>query len=193
MERTTINFRINDDALLAQFNHAIAKEQKKYKFATDGIRTIKDLEIIFTASKIKNFRDNEHYLIASLAQKQSPLILNVLNELKDKFEKIYQEERNITGQIIFFKKILEQVEYHDKTQDIDVLISPHVMLFINITALADNIIKQLRVQYLNGSIDETTLLIKRNKILKQYAALREKLYEMKQERKKLFKKVKDNL
>ncbi|EHL1905996.1 hypothetical protein KC630_004586, partial [Salmonella enterica] len=74
-----------------------------------------------------------------------------------------------------------------------VLISPHVMLFINITALADNIIKQLRVQYLNGSIDETTLLIKRNKILKQYAALREKLHEMKQERKKLFKKVKDNL
>ncbi|HGG9005177.1 TPA: hypothetical protein ACJJX1_004908, partial [Enterobacter hormaechei subsp. xiangfangensis] len=69
----------------------------------------------------------------------------------------------------------------------------HVMLFINITALADNIIKQLRVQYLNGSIDETTLLIKRNKILKQYAALREKLHEMKQERKKLFKKVKDNL
>ena len=67
------------------------------------------------------------------------------------------------------------------------------MLFINITALADNIIKQLRIQYLNGSIDETTLLIKRNKILKQYAALREKLYEMKQERKKLFKKVKDNL
>ncbi|EPL4426143.1 hypothetical protein MGU78_004078, partial [Morganella morganii] len=61
------------------------------------------------------------------------------------------------------------------------------------TALADNIIKQLRVQYLNGSIDETTLLIKRNKILKQYAALREKLHEMKQERKKLFKKVKDNL
>ncbi|EGG8986769.1 hypothetical protein V3W87_004443 [Salmonella enterica] len=193
MERTTINFRINDDGLLAQFNHAMAKEQRKYKFATDGIRTIKDLEIIFTASKIKNFRDNEHYLIASLAQKQSPLILNVLNELKDKFEKVYQEERNITGQIIFFKKILEQVEYHDKIQDIDVLISPHVMLFINITALADNIIKQLRVQYLNGSIDETTLLIKRNKILKQYAALREKLYEMKQERKKLFKKVKDNL
>ncbi|EFU5352891.1 hypothetical protein HT780_004807, partial [Salmonella enterica] len=73
------------------------------------------------------------------------------------------------------------------------LISPHVMLFINITALADNIIKQLRVQYLNGSIDETTLLIKRNKILKQYAALREKLHKMKQERKKLFKKVKDNL
>lgn len=67
------------------------------------------------------------------------------------------------------------------------------MLFINITALTDNIIKQLRVQYLNGSIDETTLLIKRNKILKQYAALREKLHEMKQERKKMFKKVKDNL
>ncbi|RAP71845.1 hypothetical protein ACZ87_01336, partial [Candidatus Erwinia dacicola] len=42
MERTTINFRINDDALLAQFNRAIAKEQKKHKFATDGIRTIKD-------------------------------------------------------------------------------------------------------------------------------------------------------
>ncbi|EJH2252555.1 hypothetical protein ACQZDD_004897 [Klebsiella aerogenes] len=177
MKRTTLEIRINDRFLLGEIDNALHTIVLERNSVPDGKKTIIWLESLFTAHVLKKHRDKLHYIKTFVAKKIYPQIIDILRNTQSSMNSLYLAEKEETARAEHYRQIFDGLKVDDKTVALNVIISPPVMLFIAIITLTDNIIRQLRVQYLCGLRSKKDFYRQRKTVLRRYAKVRNEIKE----------------
>ncbi|EHK4237691.1 TPA: hypothetical protein IHO32_005095, partial [Escherichia coli] len=91
MERKQLNLRINDQFLIGEIDNKLHSEKLIHKHhVTDAINTIKYLEILFTSSNLKRYKNKEHYIKHIVAKSLLPKAEEIIRIQKDEFSSHYE-------------------------------------------------------------------------------------------------------
>lgn len=175
MKRTTLEIRINDRFLLGEVDNTLHSIPLERNSVPDGRKTITCLESLFTAHVLKNHRDKLHYIKTFVAKKLYPQVIDILRNTQKSMDTFYSAAKTETARSEHFRPVLEGLKADDRAVALNVIISPPVMLFIAIITLTDNIIRQLRVQYLCGLRSRKDFYRQRKIVLRKYATVRNEI------------------
>ncbi|EEC7618080.1 TPA: hypothetical protein RXP51_004930 [Escherichia coli] len=182
MERKQLNLRINDQFLIGEIDNKLHSEKLIHKHhVTDAINTIKYLEILFTSSNLKRYKNKEHYIKHIVAKSLLPKAEEIIRIQKDEFSSHYEHLKQTVSEIPNYKDIYNHINNENKKIKIPVLISPVVMMMISLITLTDNIIKQQRILYLCGEISKKDFYSNRRVVLKKFSNVRLKLHHNRKE------------
>lgn len=190
MKSEKLNIRINDKFLLGEVDYRLHTVPMKFSFP-DAKKTIIFIEKIFTSHLNKRFRDKPHYLRSFVAKKYYPPLIDLLRNKEQELRDFYEATKKETTGIAYYRDIYKAIEQDNKSIELNVLISPPVMLFISILTSVDNIIKQLRIQFRSGTISKRHFYRQRNIVLKKFANVRLAAFRLRMEHDTLVKKIVD--
>lgn len=192
MKRKNIDLRINDRFLEIELDYSRSAYPIR-RSVPDGLHTIIFLEKIFTASNINRYKDKLHFLKAEIARKYQPVLCDLLRTRERELDTFYQTTKAETANIPLYRTTYRHLEENNRIIKIPVLISPAVMLFISVTALTDNMIKQQRIQYLSGVITKKDFYRQRQIIMKKFTHIRSAIFEVEKTHSKWIQNVRKQL
>lgn len=188
MKSEKLSIRINDTFLLGEVDYRLHTVPMRFSFP-DAKNTIIFIEKIFTSHLNKRFRDKPHYLRSFVAKKYYPALMDLLKNKERELRDFYDATKKEVSGIVCYRDIYRVIEQDNRSIELNVLISPPVMLFISILTSVDNIIKQLRIQFRSGAISKRHLYRQRHLVLKKFSNVRLAVFSLRQEHDAMIDKV----
>lgn len=190
MKTTLLKIRINDQFLLGEIDNNLHVTELKKNSLPEGKKIISWLESVFTVRLLKKHTDELHYIKTFVAKKMHPQIIDILRKNKNELESYYAATKAETSRTAHFMPVFNGLKENDREIELSVIISPEVMLFIAIITLTDNIIRQLRTQYLCGQRSKRDFYRQRKVVLTKYASTRRQIQDKRRENNLLIEQLK---